>query len=525
MLLKFLNRSLANKKSLLTLCCLFICFTLLQHLEVQTQTPRLTFNFINVIGEQQEEIATSNFRIQFFKGKCLGSLNETAAQAVFCDPTRRQSFSFTTDGRLKFDHTGQCLQKMNISIHGPGQLLKLSSCTKALKFKFINEAYLKFINYDSTYYPAMCVSPVSLNYTSLTGYTIQPISNPKQGDLVGLLPCQKEYSTLNLVPDTIFMNKRKALLLPLPPSDSTCDYPVCALNKRAPPAKLLPPQQIRRCHNLADCVTVVTKTARRPHLVVRLAQSIRDVKGYDLPIIAVDDGGEPYSQEIERSVSQFKNLKYIISDNEDLGIALGRTLAVQQVRTKYFLLLDDDSVVSNRTNIELLTDILDSTDASLVGGKITDNDVFAGYLNFGYSRFNRGRELALYKGSCLRLNETIENFPQCMRCDLTTNVFMARTKDILEVGGWSEELKVVEHKDLFLRLKAAHKKVVYCPEFQVYNEQESRRERDQEYQEKRYSRFGHMKALFTNIWTVDNVVETYFKHMPASVLSEIQNQP
>ena len=28
-----------------------------------------------------------------------------------------------------------------------------------------------------------------------------------------------------------------------------------------------------------DCVTVITKTARRPYLVMRLAQSIRDKKG------------------------------------------------------------------------------------------------------------------------------------------------------------------------------------------------------------------------------------------------------
>lgn len=40
---------------------------------------------------------------------------------------------------------------------------------------------------------------------------------------------------------------------------------------------------------------------------------------------------------------------------------------------------------------------------------------------------------------------------------------------ITDVGGWSEELKIGEHKDLFLRLKATGKKVVSCPGIEVYN--------------------------------------------------------
>ena len=274
---------------------------------------------------------------------------------------------------------------------------------------------------------------------------------------------------------------------------------------------------------MSDCVTVVTKTARRPHLVLRMAQSIRDVKGYDLPIIAVDDGGEPYSKEIRRSLSKYRNLNYIISEDEDVGIARGRTLAVQQVRTKYFLLFDDDTVVSNRTNIEGLVEILDTTDASLVGGQVTYNEQFAGILHFGYTyRGKRQRILKLYKSACSKLNETIENFPECVRCDVTTNVFMAKTRDILEVGGWSEELKIGEHKDLFLRLKAAQKKVVYCHEFQVFNRKTAAK--DPFYWKKRHARYGLMFSLFRNIWNVDRVQETYFKNMDEQVLSEMRKE-
>jgi len=43
----------------------------------------------------------------------------------------------------------------------------------------------------------------------------------------------------------------------------------------------------------------------------------------------------------------------------------------------------------------------------------------------------------------------------------------------LRVDGWSSELKIVEHKDFFLRLKAAGKKVIYCPAFQAKNDRSS----------------------------------------------------
>ena len=99
--------------------------------------------------------------------------------------------------------------------------------------------------------------------------------------------------------------------------------------------------------------------------------------------------------------------------------------------------------------------ILDTTVASLVGGKFSGYRHFAGFLHFSqeYHHGTDNRGLSLYSRGCNYANETV------VRYDLTSNVFMAKTKDILEVGGWSEELKIVEHKDLFLKLKATKKKV------------------------------------------------------------------
>ena len=520
MKLRLLKKNLTIKKIFLVTSCFIISSILVQPpVILQTQITLSTLNFGFVIGEEKENPVS--FRIQLFKGKCLGSVTGSLVQAVFCDPTISQSFRFTLEGRLMFEHTKQCLQKSNTLLSGSGHLLDLGDCSGAPKFSLLNETYLQLTNHlTSDSAEVMCITPVTRGKASLAA-----TSNPKQGDLVGLMTCLPDSSNVTLIQENIFLERRKALIQPSPLTNSTCNYPACILNKRAPPVQLLPPHQTTRCYNLSECVTVVTKTGRRPHLVARLAQSLRDVKGYDLPIIAVDDGGDPYSQEIQRNLSHFHNLNYIISDpdNGDLGIALGRTLAVQQVRTKYFLLIDDDTIITNLTNIELLAEILDTTDATLVGGKVTENSDFSGYLHFGYSDIEKRRELTLYKGACARFNETIENFPECLRCELTTNVFMAKTKDILEVGGWSEELKIVEHKDLFLRLKAAQKKVVYCPDFQIHNGKETKEERDVAYTRKRFGRFHFMKAWFNNIWNVDKTIEIFTKRMTKEVLSEIQS--
>ena len=177
------------------------------------------------------------------------------------------------------------------------------------------------------------------------------------------------------------------------------------MNRRAPPVELQPSTQIERCRNLSECVTVVVKTAMRPHLVLRLAQSIKDYKGYDLPIIAYDDGLKSYSEEIMKKIASFSNLQYVIGDDEDIGIALGRTLAVKMVKTRYFLLCDDDLVFSNHTNIEVLAEILDTTDASVAGGRFEDTGYFAGYFNFSSldkkDRLKKFRTLNYYEGDAI----------------------------------------------------------------------------------------------------------------------------
>ena len=401
------------------------------------------------------------FRIQFSKeGKCLGVSKAKVKNPVvkFCNPRENDAFVFI-NGKLMSEDLSYCMGLAVDHIKPTEKLLTFTDCNKAVNIKLIDDKLVQISDNESQ--ERLCFS--ALEKSEDSGW--KPTDRPARGVRVGLIECQGTVPSIQLLEETSFIKDRAALLLPLPDTlTNSCNFTACGVNKRVPPVKLLQVDNIERCQNLTRCVTVVTKTARRPLFVIRLAHSLRNQFNTDFPMIVIDDGPSGYSTEIMDEISKFPNMKYIITDSPDLGIAKGRTMGLQMVKTKYFFLLDDDMVVTNRTNITKLVEILDTTDTSLVGGGPAG---FAGFLWFDV--FKGAPTLFHSRGSCKTVNQTIPGFPDCLQCDIITNTFMAKTHDAIGAGGWSEELKIVEHKDFFLRMKAEGKKVVYCPAFRVVN--------------------------------------------------------
>ena len=447
------------------------------------------------LAAPNEENPRYRIRLDFI-GKCIGSSDGYHLDFLFCDPTQEQTFNLLKNGHLKFTRTGLCVS-LHRHVPAPGPLT-LGDCSTGASFNYVNGSFLKINDTSNHRGSKLCLS-VSGNKVRHSN------STPDRANKVVLSKCTNSSSRVSMIEETAFIAKRKALLWPMPKNSTDCNFPACGINRRAPPVELLPSSKIHRCSNLSECVTVVIKTARRPHFVLRLAQSLRRVKGYDLPIIAYDDGVDSYSEEIMSKISSFSNLQYIIGEKHDLGISLGRNLAVKLVKTKYFLLCDDDLIFTKQSDIELLAKILDTTDASLVGG--SQGAHFAGYFHFtslnNHDEVTNWQGLNYYQGQCYHVNETIISFPNCMRCDSTSNFFMAKTADILDVGCWSEELKIVEHKDLFLRLKAAGKKVAWCPEVTILNRKAPHAEsKNSGYKKLRHDRYDRFETMFKNIWNV-----------------------
>ncbi|XP_070554745.1 beta-1,4 N-acetylgalactosaminyltransferase 1-like [Ptychodera flava] len=123
------------------------------------------------------------------------------------------------------------------------------------------------------------------------------------------------------------------------------------------------------------------------------------------------------------------------------GWFAGRNLLVSQVRTKYFLWVDDDFVFTNGTRLERFVEKFEHPNVTVdhVGGTVGDEFGRAVSKSDCYGcrilKFHYGDE----EGDCLdirseRKYHKVAEFPQCFWADGTTNFFMARTSTVRKSG-------------------------------------------------------------------------------------------
>ena len=449
-----------------------------------------------------------NHRLRLWnEGRCVDATDEGEIFVTFCDPDRKQSFSLTSDHRLVYERLGRCVKFVASEEWTVPVAVALVECS-AVESHFtldddIGGSFLKQIVNDKE----LCLTPISLTNHS------KPVRSPCLNDPVRLTKCDEVASRIVLMEEAFFQEDRKLLKGGVIQQGSLCDFKACSFNRREP-VKTLPPDQVKQCTNLSDCVTFVTKTSKRPHFILRLAKSIRTNLGHDLPFVVYDDGPDDLSEETRHELAEYPLLKYIVSNNKDLGIAEGRDLAILQVRTKYLFLLDDDMIVTPQTNLQKLVGVLDETDTSVVSASCTNGCTFDSFLQFGYFHEKSSkRRLGQFKGACSLANQTIPGFPGCVRCDITSNIFLARTDHVLDIGGWDPELKIVEHRDFFIGLKAAGLKLVVCNGVTLYHarpREGSDEQGGEEYLEKRRRGGIRFKKLILNRWNLHAVFQQSF---------------
>ena len=466
------------------------------------------------------EIRFRTTSYQFYKhrirlwneGRCIDSPDGKRLEVYFCDPDVEQAFSLDSDHKLIYERTGGCVGYSK-SEEGSitNKVLHLQECDASEgvgHFDLINGSYIM-------------VRPLQNSHLESASQFITPLFDIDQklwklkyqkvciNGTVGLTNFDKERSRVILSEESFFQEDRKILKnAVIPPSNDSCDFKACGFNRRISPIEKLPTDQVQRCTKPWECVTLVVKTARRPHLVARLAQSVRDSYGYDLPIACYDDGPDDYPQDIRDRLAQYPLLTYVVSDDEDLGIAEGRNQALKMVDTKYFFLLDDDMTFMDITDMQTMIDILDTTDAILVGGQLYRSRNWAALLKFGYFGGTL-RRMGFFPGACKKLNQTVPNFPRCFRCELNSNIWMAKTEPILQIGGWDPELKVYEHKDIFIKMKAAGYKLVTCKGIFLKHAKPKKGSPDQVegYSEKRHRRLQRYYSMTSGRYNIHDIFD------------------
>ncbi|KII63952.1 Beta-1,4 N-acetylgalactosaminyltransferase 1 [Thelohanellus kitauei] len=177
-----------------------------------------------------------------------------------------------------------------------------------------------------------------------------------------------------------------------------------------------------------------------------------------------------------------------------VGLSEGRMIGLSHVKTPYFLLLDDDFIFTQRTDIAKLFEIIKSTNLGLVAGN-TDECNFFGIHK--YVKIDKSRVLEQYEKHSFG---TLKDHPDCYHVDIAKNFFVGKLNLVLEVGGWTRYLMVAEHEDLFIKLKLKNIPVAVCPSVTIDHKQVNDRIRLQ----RKYS-YIYFHKLLKEKWKLDEI--------------------
>ena len=230
-------------------------------------------------------------------------------------------------------------------------------------------------------------------------------------------------------------------------------------------------------------VTLLVKTFLRPRALFRLLDSIERTYP-ELPVLVADDGDEPIREQV---LARYRQVVDYVVLPFDSGISRGRNALLERVRSRYFVLLDDDVAFGPATRLDVMLRHLRESRCELMGGSVEENGVPLPW------------ELDLEAGTdpetgrYLRLHRVRTRAPYT-RCDAVHNFFMADTEAVRrKVGGWDDDLKVLEHTDFFWRAKTGGLAVAHCPEVAVLHDHALDSER---YREFRFGRLASARRCF-----------------------------
>lgn len=219
-------------------------------------------------------------------------------------------------------------------------------------------------------------------------------------------------------------------------------------------------------------IDVIIKTFERPQCLERLVLSI--AKHYPTAHIIIGDDSKRFDVGFYKNLYDkafaagliVKPIAYNLG--YDKGLSYGRNELVRRSDADYILLLDDDFVFTEQTNIELFEHVLNSDPSvGVVGGMLLDS--------------TSGKELHFEgifekKGKTLRHKADGDKWQgdvvQYKYTGFVLNFALFRRRLFNEVM-WDEAIKIQgEHTDFYLRLAQTAWRVAYTPDVKALHQQE-----------------------------------------------------
>ena len=187
----------------------------------------------------------------------------------------------------------------------------------------------------------------------------------------------------------------------------------------------------------------------------RLLRSIRR-RYATAEVIVADDGCKA-----DRTVARTHNVTLVCTEAGS-GLGLGRNAIVRRARTEFMLLLDDDIVFSEATDLAALHDALvRDPGAALAGGCYDDLEGGdADCFNLAFSVTGGGTSVAA------RFATLQAQGGGCGVVGATHNFFLARRSALVQ-HGWDARQKLMEHQAFFYALWLHGLRVLACPAVRV----------------------------------------------------------
>lgn len=215
---------------------------------------------------------------------------------------------------------------------------------------------------------------------------------------------------------------------------------------------------------LIDATTFLIKSFGRKNDIINLVRSIRSLYR-NASIIVLDD-----SQKIDATaIGSIEDCgcKIILTKEFDIGLSEGRNRLVRNCPTKYMVLLDEDFVFSEHTDITRALKILATSSIDIVGGSVFDIGPDAAPHNQP-RQFSGNIEITSDGTLAITPSESEPRYSDegFLLTDLVLNFFVAKTESILKTL-WDPDLKLAEHLDFFIRAKEANLNITYLKSMQV----------------------------------------------------------
>ncbi|CAG5080152.1 Oidioi.mRNA.OKI2018_I69.PAR.g9488.t1.cds [Oikopleura dioica] len=266
----------------------------------------------------------------------------------------------------------------------------------------------------------------------------------------------------------------------------------------------------RTGNEFKDKVTVVAKSFMRYACLERFLDSL--LKYYPgVEVIIADDSPTEVYKEIDTkkypTVRQYQMPPHS-------GWFAGRGLAISQVKTEFFLWMDDDFVVEKNTSLDYLLEVIESTGYDLVAGTTTNADE-------GWGKYNNFDIQRTEKGFCYARRETdhlpIPGYPGCMAMDLVRNFFIARTATAGKVR-MDPHFITTGHKEFFID-SIGKLRIAGCSDVVITHDPQGCDGRTEEYAQYRFpERTPELEEEYeervTRLWHHRSFIKCYEEHYP-----------